>query len=541
VLLLVKKNKIKGFMNDIQRIIRTAGTEKEVFNKLRAVVTTGNSVLYVGRLLQRAAQWIPESVALIFRGQEVSYRTLYYRAMLLSRVLRAHGIKSRDRVFLCFENSVEFYIGYFAILHIGAVVVPLNIFLNTHELTYIVLDAQPSCIIASLKLAKKFDEGVCEGILFLSEKDMAFEGVVPDQLPYFEINDLHSDEMAVLLYTSGTTGVAKGVMLSSKNLIINVIQGVSRFSLCEQERIFAVLPLFHSFAQNTCVVGAFLIGCTVIVVPKIERRAILEGLKYKPTIFLGVPALYGLLCLLKHAPLESVRIFASGGDALPDKIRSIFGLLYRRKICSGYGLTEASPLVAVDLDDVLSPTNTIGKPFIGIDVQLRDEQGNVVAPGMIGELWLKGDNVMLGYYNDVEKTAEVMRDGWLSTGDLAYVDLSGKLIITGRIKDLIIHKGFNIYPQEIENVILAHAKVLRVGVIGKEEENVGQVPVAYVQLKEEVADIEKILHDFCAKYLALYKIPRVFICVTKDLPITSTGKIDKKLLRNSTQWGLLCE
>jgi long-chain acyl-CoA synthetase len=342
--------------------------------------------------------------------------------------------------------------------------------------------------------------------------------------------DLEPEELAALLYTSGTTGLPKGVMLSSKNIMTNVLQVAALLGKPADERILGVLPLFHSFAQNTCVWASIFYGITIILVPKIERRYILEGLHHKPTIFLGVPALYGLICLMKTAPLDSVRLFVSGGDALPDKIRSAFGLIYRRKIVNGYGLTETTPVISVNLDDETVPASNVGRPLVGVVCVARNEHDVDLPQGTIGVLWVKGDNVMLGYYNAQESTDKILKNGWLNTGDLGYIDSHGRIVITGREKDLIIHKGFNIYPQEIENVILSYPNAIRAGVVGRIDED-GEVPVAFVQLRSHEENCERHLRALCAQHLAAYKIPRQFFCDTKDLPATATGKIDKKVLR----------
>lgn len=483
-------------------------------------------------LLQRAYRLYSDNCALIEGDRSVTYKELYYRACLLSVVIAKEGVNKGDRILLLFENSIQFYIAYFAALHVGAVVVPLNIFLKEKELGYIVNDAQPSLIITNQEGLKRFQ--ACGQPLpsVITDESIDMVTPVPAHIDEFPIDAPHDDELIVLLYTSGTTGFPKGVMLSSKNIMTNACQSLARFDMhFERERIFAALPLFHSFAQSTCIWMSFFAGCTVIVVPKIERRFIIKGLEHKPTIFLGVPALFGLLCLLKTAPLDSVKIFCSGGDAMPDKIRSAFALLYRRKICSGYGLTETSPVITIDLDGYIKPTNTVGEPLIGIECQLRDEQGVPVPAKEVGVLWVRSDAVMLGYYNEPTMTAEVIQDGWFCTGDLVRFDSNGKIVICGRMKDLIIHKGFNIYPQEIENVISLHHNVVRVGVIGIQDVDTGEVPVAYVQLHKEQKDIERVLKRLCLEHLASYKIPKRFVCSTEALPITATGKVNKKLLK----------
>ncbi len=505
--------------------------EKEFYELALKHIKKDGTFMSLSEVLQAAAMRNPDWVALLYKDQKVTYKQLYGWAVRLSNLLKHKGVKPGDRVLLWFENSIEFFVAINAIVQIGAVATPLNVFLKQNEMKAIIQDAQPALLIISKKLAQTlYDNDI--GITLpeiITEDDFDLSEV--NEIPDFDITSIDPEKMALLLYTSGTTGLPKGVMLSSKNMLSNIAQGISRLGLTSKERIFGALPLFHSFSQLTCVWGALLVNCSVIIIPKIERRSLLEGLKKKPTIFLGVPALYGLMCLLKTADFQKVKNFVSGGDALPDKIRAGFGLLYGRKICNGYGLTETSPLIAVNFDDELQPTNTVGRPVLGMQVQIRDEQGRVLSHGNIGELWVKGDNVMLGYYNAPEATNAILKNGWLDTGDLAYIDQKGRIVIAGRMKDLIIHKGLNIYPQEIENIILTHSNVIFCGVIGVGEDAAGQIPIAYVQLREPQEDIQKQLLALCKKDLASYKIPRKFICSTKALPITATGKVNKKALR----------
>lgn len=489
-------------------------------------------LLYAGRLLQRASQKYPHIPALIYKEQVITFLELYRRATFFSRYLRSLGLMPRDRVLISFENHPAFYVAYFAVWQAGAVVAPLNTFLKEHELAHIIADAEPRFIITSsdrVDLFKLADGKALPPII--TDSHMRLDEPVPADLQEDEPICLETDEMAALLYTSGTTGAPKGVMLSSRNIISNLVQGEARFQLFTYERVIGLLPLFHVFAQNACVWTSTFMGGTVILVPRIERRYILDALQHKPTMFIGVPALYGLLCLMKNAPLDKIKYFISGGDALPDKIRSAFSLVYRRKLCNGYGLTETSPLLCIDLEDKLGPTNTVGTPCAKITLEIRDLDEKPLPPQSIGQIWAKGDNIMLGYYRAPEATEQVLKNGWFNTGDLGYIDAAGKLVITGRMKDLIIHKGVNIYPQEIENVISSHMNVLRVGVVGQRNAMVGEYPIAFVQLRKEQPGIEKILNDLCKQHLALYKVPREFICSVKELPLTSTSKVDKKVLR----------
>jgi long-chain acyl-CoA synthetase len=499
------------------------------FDHLYQETLRNGKLMFAGRLLQRATQMHGDTIAIMNQDEKISYKKLYALACAFSKKLREqYGLKPRDKAIICFENAPQFYIAYFALWQAGIIVAPVNTFLKEKELSYIIADAQPALIFTSADRVELFKKSADNLPPIVTENDIddADESAEIEDT----IIDLEPEELAALLYTSGTTGLPKGVMLSSKNIMTNVLQIAALLGKPEEERILGVLPLFHSFAQNTCVWSAIFYGITIILVPKIERRYILEGLAHKPTIFLGVPALYGLLCLMKTAPLDSIRLFVSGGDALPDKIRAAFGLIYRRKLVNGYGLTETTPVISANLGEETVPASNVGAPLVGVECAIRNEEGKDLPQGEIGILWVKGDNVMLGYYNAQEATDKILKDGWLNTGDLAYLDSKGRIVITGREKDLIIHKGFNIYPQEIENVILLHANVIRVAVVGVQDSD-GEVPVAFVQLRNADPAAEKELKKLCMQHLATYKIPRQFYCDTKELPTTATGKIDKKILR----------
>lgn len=506
--------------------------EQRVYDQLKEYIIHDGNMINLGQLLYFAAQRFGNNVALIHEKQTVLYQELFYRACLFSNELKKKGVKPRDRVLLFFENSIEFYIGYYGIAQCGAVVAPVNTFLKERELTHIINDAQPRLLVASTTLLEKLQQdNVAISIPILTQEDMDLTSSLDESLCNPIPAYLESDEMAALLYTSGTTGLPKGVMLSSKNILTNCMQTIARLGIVKDERVFGVLPFFHSFAQFTSVWAPFLLGCTVIIVRKVDRRYILEGLTHKPTMFMGVPALFGLMCLLQNVPVGSVKYFVTGGDAMPDKIRGGFELLYQRKIAAGYGLSETSPVLTADLEDVAEPTSNVGRPLLGVTISIRNEHGAPLPDGEIGQIWVQGANVMLGYYNEPAKTKEVFKEGWFDTGDLGYIGPRGKLVVTGRIKDLIAHKGFKIYPQEVENVLLMHPNVIQAAVIGKLDENVGEIPVAYVQIRMDESTMQKELYNLCERNLASYKIPRLFICSTAALPTTSTGKVDKKVLR----------
>jgi len=508
--------------------------EKKKFQDVYKLVLDKSHLMKVGTLLWHAARNFGDTVALIYVEEQITFMQLYQRARTCAQVLKNLSVKSADRVVISFENSPDFYVAYFAAWQVGAVVVPLNTFLKEYELAHIIADAKPVLICTSSDKASLFS-GFGIALLTPSEMvpaDMDTRDHAQIEETFDDSSMSHQDEVAVLLYTSGTTGTPKGVMLSSSNIMSNMLQVIARLEIDGSgQRVLAVLPLFHVFAQNTCVWIPMIMGCTIVLVQKIDRRLILDALKYKPTLFLGVPALYGLLCLLKTAPLESVEYFVSGGDALPDKISTAFSLIYRRKICNGYGLTETSPVISVDLECFLKPTGFVGRPVVNTECVVCDEHGHRLKQGEIGELWVSGPQVMLGYYNQQELTDQVMSDGFFKTGDLGYCDKDGAIIITGRLKDLIISKGVNIYPQEIENVLLSHTNIIGAAVIGQKDDQVGEVPIAFVQLRQADESMPQVLRLLCLERLATYKVPQRFICSTESLPMTATAKVDKKVLR----------
>jgi len=497
-------------------------SEDEKYQQLYAELSENGDLVYVGKLLARAALLFPQKIAvMVSESNKLTYHELYAAASAISKHLEQKNIKPGDRVVLLYENSINFYIAYFGILQTGAIVVPVNTFLHEKELTHIIADATPKIIFVSDSLAPKLAT-ISQLPPLINQQELTDISSKPTTFtPYIRNND----ELAIILYTSGTTGVPKGVMLSSRNVITNVIQGGARFKMSEHERLYCVLPLFHSFTQNTCVWASTALGATVIIIPKMSRQHLIEGFALRPTVMLGVPGLYALFCRFKTLDFSSVRYLICGGDALTDTIRKYVELIYGRKLCNGYGLSETSPFIAVNFDDVVTPTNNIGKPCVGVELQIRDG-----AP--IGVLWVKGPNIMLGYYNAPEATAHVLVDGWFNTGDLARLDAQGNIIICGREKDLIVHKGIKIYPQEVENIIATHPAVMMCAVIGDTSPDGDEFPVAYVSLKEPVDHAEQLLTEYCKQHLAPYKVPRKFI-ILSTLPLTGTGKIDKKELKKT--------
>ncbi len=481
------------------------------------------SGLFSGHILQYAAHTYPDRVALMIPCDDssierITYQQLFDDAMRVSAYLTSLGLAPRDRIVMIIENSIDFYRIYYGAWQIGMVVVPVNTFLTATEISAIVRDADPRIIIAHRRY---LDYCSGEGIACMM---WALDEAIPQvqQIPV-PLVALDPDECAIMLYTSGTTGVPKGVMLSSAAIVENIIQVLARLEYTSAERLLCPLPLFHSFTQNTSVWASMFAGVTVILLPKITRSLLYSALSCGPTIVLGIPTLYALFAKLPKLDFSRVRYCICGGEALMANIQRYFMLRYGRTIVVGYGLTEAGPVVSVAITDHLQPTTIVGPPLQGITCELRDctDEG-------IGVLWIRGANLMKGYAHAPEATAKVLVDGWLNTGDMATITDSHGIAICGREKELIVYKGIKIYPQEIEAVLATHSGVAMVAVIAASYEE-GERPVAFVQCMSGALVTIDQLQEYCSLRLAAYKVPHRILLVT-TMPLTTTGKIDKKRL-----------
>ncbi|PLX70964.1 MAG: long-chain fatty acid--CoA ligase [Denitrovibrio sp.] len=484
---------------------------------------------------------------LFFNEDTYTYSEVNKRANKLSALLSEKGLQKGDRVAIMLENSPEFFFSYFAILKAGAIVVPVNTFLKQEEVAYMVNDSGSKFFITS----QSFDyvaAGITEhcselqAVMAFTETSFDSENIFvasedkPDSNPETIIS---TDDLALFIYSSGTTGHPKGAMLTHFNLTSNAQGCCARFKISVKDRFLLFLPAFHSYAMMTCVVLPTYVVSSIIIlgsVNDLKKKTFKKILLYKrPTFFLGVPQVYIALIKSKMPKffikfLYPIRLHVSGGAPLPEEILDQFRAKFNKPIIEVYGLSEASPVVSANSLKVQKPLS-VGPALKDVEVLVVDENEKAVPVGEVGELIVKGPNVMKGYWNMPELTQKTLRNGWLFTGDLAKVDKEGYIYIVDRIKDLIIVKGINVYPREIEEVLHKHEKVEAAAVIGLPDKSSGEIPVAYVKIKDDVEATEKELKTYLKEHLANYKLPK-HIHMETDLPMTATGKILKRELKD---------
>jgi long-chain acyl-CoA synthetase len=369
------------------------------------------------------------------------------------------------------------------------------------------------------------------GVEIVPVKPGEIEGLIFAHEPDEEVADRVGDDTAVILYTSGTTGRPKGAELTHDNLRSNVSAAVGLFDLGVGDVIFGGLPLFHSFGQTCTMNAAICCGATVTLLPRFDPGKALEILQRdRCTIFEGVPTMYG--ALLNHPDrasydVSSLRCCASGGASLPVEVLRGFEECFGCKVLEGYGLSETSPVASFNHPDRERKAGSIGTPIAGVEMKLVDDDGNEVEQGEIGEILIKGHNVMKGYFRQPEATAEAIKDGWFASGDMAKVDEDGYFFIVDRKKDMIIRGGYNVYPREVEEVLYEHPAVREAAVVGVPHAELGEEVGAAVTLKDGAdVDVDE-LRAFVKEQVAAYKYPRM-IWLVDELPKGPTGKILKR-------------
>ena len=483
--------------------------------------------------LTRTASEHPDEIAVKLDDAAFNYGLLDNASQRVSAMLKSKGVGPGDSVGIMLPNVPYFPAVYYGVLRAGAVVVPMNVLLKGREVGFYLSDPQVKVLFAWHDFMEAAAAGAKEagGVEIVPVKPGEIEGEIFAHEPDPDVADRAGDDTAVVLYTSGTTGRPKGAELTHDNLRRNVDIAVGLFEMGVGDVIFGGLPLFHSFGQTCTMNAAVACGATVTLLPRFDPGKALEILQRDAcTVFEGVPTMYG--ALLNHPDRKSydvskLRVCASGGASLPVEVLRGFEECFGCKVLEGYGLSETSPIASFNHPDRERKPGSIGTPIEGVEFKLVDAEGNEVPQGEIGEILIRGHNVMKGYLNQPEATAEAIKDGWFATGDMAKVDEDGYYFIVDRKKELIIRGGYNVYPREIEEVLYEHPAVREAAVVGVPHEDLGEEVGAAVALKDGAeVEIEE-LRAFVKDQVAAYKYPRE-IWLVDELPKGPTGKILKR-------------
>ncbi len=492
-------------------------------------------------MLARSAAANPAAPALQFRDRTYSYGELLTLVEGFAAGLSALGIGKRARIALLLPNCPPFVIAYLGAGRAGATVVPINVLYRPDEARYILTDSEVEVLITAepfrpLVQALRPLAPTLKHVVMVSETpsdagEIAFAALC-GHAPGRGVA-LSERDVAVILYTSGTTGRPKGAMLTHRNLLADAEACTKVLNVTTDDCFLSALPLFHAFAAMVFLVLPVYTGSRSYLMERFLPTHTLQVLEEsRATVFGGVPSMFGLMLQLSrelHPDLSALRLCVSGGAPLPPETWMAFEEVYDVKMVEGYGLTEASPVVAVNPPEGVRKPGSIGLPLPGIQVKVVDEKGRAVGPGIIGELAIRGGNVMKGYLKRPEETKQVLRSGWLFTGDLMRADEDGYLYIAGRKKELIIVGGLNVYPGEVERVLVEHPAVLEAAAFGVPDPTRGEAVWAAVVLRPEARATDKELQAFCRERLAAYKVPRG-IDFTSELPKNALGKVLRHLL-----------
>jgi long-chain acyl-CoA synthetase len=483
----------------------------------------------------KSALHAPDKTALFWGGSQYSYGTLWRQSLCLAGILRSKfGVGPGDRVGLWLKNCPEFVPALFGIMQTGAVVVPVNNFLKPPEVNSILADAGIDVIILDETMREDFGklQAIRPTLKALSIQD----SLLKMQLPSGEEECRSSEsDLAVLIYTSGTTGRPKGAMLSHGNLLSNVESCQRALEAVGEDRIVVLLPMFHSFMLTVGVLLPLVIGGSIVLIKALHppKNIVAELLQHRATFLPAVPQFFRALTHDSVPVNLPLRLCISGGAPLPAEILKQFTARFPIPLLEGYGLSEASPVVSFNPIHGPWKAGSIGVPIPGVEVSVQGVLGEMLAPEEIGEICVRGGNVMLGYWNQPDETAKTMRQDWLLTGDIGYADADGYFYITDRKKDMLLVNGINVYPREIEEVLYSFPGVKEAAVIGVPDDRRGEQPLAFVAAQDGTNLQEGPLLQFVRQRLADYKVPR-HIVFLPALPRNATGKILKNELRKAS-------
>jgi long-chain acyl-CoA synthetase len=482
--------------------------------------------------LTASAARTPNRPALRHDGVVVTYADLDRSSAQVAGFLAGLGVEAGDRVGLMLPNVPDFAACYYAILRIGAVVVPMNVLLKEREVDFYLADSEARILLAWHDFAQPAQAGASRaGANCVLVGTPTFDDLLAGLEANFDVVGRAADDTAVILYTSGTTGTPKGAELTHANLTSNANVTVDLFGVDESAVVLGALPLFHAFGQTCALNVSVQVGACLTLIPRFDpERALSIIERDKVTVFEGVPTMYAAMLHHPQAAefdVSSLTLCVSGGAALPLEVMRGFEKLFGCIIVEGYGLSETSPVASFNHPGRPRKPGSIGTPVRGVEMKVVDEKGAELPTGEVGEIAIRGDNVMKGYWRRPDATAEAIVDGWFRSGDLARVDSDGYFFIVDRKKDMIIRGGYNIYPREIEEVLYEHPAIKEVAVVGIPHEYLGEEVGAAVVLRAGAQATPEELQEHAKGQMAAYKYPR-HVWLVDDLPKGSTGKILKR-------------
>ena len=483
-----------------------------------------------------SAQKQPGKIGLFWGEKEFTYAALLSQSFAVAWQLDQQcRVRHGDRVGIWLKNCPEFIPALFGILDAGAVAVPINNFLKPDEVNYILGDAGIDVLITDAELGAQFPvlTAARPQLRLLKIEDFVPAGAdgLAGPRSDFPVSSSVESDLAVLIYTSGTTGRPKGAMLSHGNLLHNVESCRIVFEAVGEDRFAVVLPMFHSFMLTVGLLLPLLVGGSIVLVKSLHplKNVLQEIVAREASILPAIPQFFRGLVSAPIAELP-LRVCISGAAPLPVQVLNEFSRKFSVPLLEGYGLSEASPVVAMNPIGRPSKPGSIGLPIPHVEVSVQNDAGDFLPPGEMGEICVRGGNVMMGYWNQPAETAKALRNGWLLTGDIGYQDAEGYSYVTDRKKDMLLVNGLNVYPREIEEVLYQFPGVKEASVVGVPDARRGEHPLACVAVAEGVNPDEKALLQFVRSKLADYKVPRRVVFLPA-LPRNATGKILKTALR----------
>lgn len=491
-----------------------------------------------------------ERTAIVFQEHRLDYAHLNGMIERAANGLAARGIGPGDRVGLMVPNIPQFVVAYYAIARLGAVTIPLNLLYKAGEAGYILADSEAKAFIVHEAFYAHVAAGIAEAptvahTIFIGQNatpdgtvawDSLLDGTIPQRQPVA----VAPDDLAVICYTSGTTGKPKGALLTHRNFMANCdqINRLEKFRVGPDDITVLVLPLFHIYGMNVGMNAALRAGGTIVLILRFEPVAVLEAIqRHRATVFLGAPPMYVAWVntpTLGDYDLSSLRNVNSGAAPLPKEVLTRFEQISGVQIQEGYGLTETAPVTHTNAAAPAVKPGTVGWPLPGVEARIVDEQDRDVPQGQEGELIVRGANVTGGYWNRAEESAEALRGGWFHTGDIATVDAEGYYAIVDRKKDMINAGGFKVWPREVEELLYTHPSVREAAVVAIPDPYAGERPLAYVALKAGQVATEAELIAFCRARLASFKAPSR-VEFREELPKLPTGKVLRRVLRDEAR------